>query len=95
MADQRPKFSHLPLSTSGPIECSLEGTALLETPALNKGAAFSNEEREAFGLAGLLPARIGTLEGQVERAYGQYQERRTPLGKNTFMTSLKDQNEVL
>ncbi|KAJ9612379.1 NAD-dependent malic enzyme, mitochondrial [Cladophialophora chaetospira] len=95
MAGHKSKFSHLPLSTTGPIECALEGTALLETPAFNKGAAFPLEEREAFGLTGLVPARVGTLEDQVKRAYGQYLERRTPLGKNTFMTSLKDQNEVL
>ena len=60
-----------------------------------QGSAFSREERDAFGLNGLLPANINTLEQQVERAYDQYRARRTPLGKNTFMTSLKDQNEVL
>jgi malate dehydrogenase (oxaloacetate-decarboxylating) len=83
MAGRKSKFSHLPLSTTGPIECALEGTALLETPAFNKGAEFPLEEREAFGLTGLVTARVGTLEDQVERAYGQYQERNTPLGKNT------------
>ena len=89
------KFVHLPLSTSGPQECALTGAALLQTPYLNKGTAFTKEEREAFDLTNLLPAQINTLEDQVKRAYDQYRSRRTPLGKNTFMTSLKDQNEVL
>jgi len=89
------KFSNLPLSTSGPQECALTEQVLLETPLFNKGSAFTKEERETFGLTGLLPSRINTLEEQVNRAYEQYQTHRTPLGKNTFMTSLKDQNEVL
>lgn len=89
------RFCYLPLSTTGPIECSLTGQALLETPAFNKGSGFPASERKAFHLTGLLPARVGTLDDQVKRAYEQYLERRTPLGKNTFMTSLKDQNEVL
>lgn len=89
------KFSHLLLSTSGQLECALTGQALLQTPFFNKGSAFPNEEREAFGLTGLLPSRINTLEDQVKRAYEQYRTHHTPLGKNTFMTSLKDQNEVL
>jgi malate dehydrogenase (oxaloacetate-decarboxylating) len=89
------KFCHLALSTSGPQKCALTGVALLQNPYFNKGSAFSKEERDAFGLGGLLPVKINTLDDQVKRAYDQYRARRTPLGRNTFMTSLKDQNEVL
>lgn len=89
------KFGSLPRSTSGAQPCALAGTALLHSPYLNKGAAFTKEEREAFGLNGLLPARVNTLEDQLKRAYDQYQSQPTPLAKNAFMTSLKDQNEVL
>lgn len=89
------KFSRLPLSTSGEQECALTGQALLQTPFLNKGSAFTKEEREAFGLNGLLPSRINTLKNQVERAYDQYRTHRTPLGRNIYMTSLNDQNEVV
>ncbi|KAK5122998.1 hypothetical protein LTR85_003564 [Meristemomyces frigidus] len=89
------KFGHLPLSTSGPQECALTGSSLLQTPYLNKGSAFTNEEREDFNLVGLLPSRVNTLDEQVKRAYDQYNSRRTPLGKNTFMTSMKEQNETL
>lgn len=89
------KFSHLPLSTSGPQDCALTGSALIQTPYLNKGMGFSNEERNEFGLVGLLPTRVNKLDEQVKRAYDQYKTRRTPLGKNIFMTSMKEQNEVL
>lgn len=64
-------------------------------PSFNKGSAFTKEERETFDLVGLLPGRINTLEEQVKRAYDQFQSRNTALGKNTFMTSMKEQNEVL
>ena len=94
-AQPRSKFSHLPLSSSGPLDCALTGTALLETPYFNKGAAFSTEERKTFNLTGLLPQNVQTLEQQVKRAYEQYSSRRDDLAKNTFMTSMKEQNDVL
>lgn len=89
------KFSHLPLSTSGPLECALQGTVLLNHPYFNKGSAFTKEERRDFALHGLLPQRIQTLEQQVQRAYQQYCSQPNDLAKNTFMTSMKEQNEVL
>ena len=61
----------------------------------NKGSAFPSEERKEFGLYGLLPPNIQTLDEQVLRAYEQYSSRQNPLAKNTFMTSMKEQNEVL
>ncbi|EKG12965.1 Malic oxidoreductase [Macrophomina phaseolina MS6] len=94
-AHKNPKFGNLPLSTSGPVDCALTGSALLNTPYLNKGTAFTKEEREQFKLHGLLPQNIQTLEEQVKRAYDQYTSRPTDLAKNTFMTSMKEQNEVL
>ncbi|KAF2247534.1 hypothetical protein BU26DRAFT_597497 [Trematosphaeria pertusa] len=92
---KHPKFGHLPLSTSGPQETTLTGNALLRTPYFNKGSAFTKEERETFKLHGLLPANVQTLEEQVKRAYAQYTSRDNDLAKNTFMTSMKEQNEVL
>lgn len=89
------KFGHLPLSTSGPQETTLSGNALLRTPYFNKGSGFTEEERDAFKLHGLLPSNIQTLDEQVRRAYAQYQSRPDDLAKNTFMTSMKEQNEVL
>ncbi|ORX97403.1 hypothetical protein BCR34DRAFT_166956 [Clohesyomyces aquaticus] len=92
---KNPKYGHLPLSTSGPLETSLTGNALLRTPYFNKGSAFTKEERKIFKLHGLLPQNIQTLDEQVRRAYEQYSERANDLAKNTFMTSMKEQNEVL
>ncbi|KAM6537677.1 NAD-dependent malic enzyme, mitochondrial [Fusarium falciforme] len=89
------KFGNLPLSTKGPIHCALTGASLLNTPYLNKGSAFPVEERRKFNLIGLLPQGVQTLEQQCKRAYDQYSTRPNDLAKNTFLTSLKDQNEVL
>ncbi|KAF4878652.1 NAD-dependent malic enzyme [Colletotrichum siamense] len=89
------KFSHLPLSTSGPIPCAVTGAALLNTPYLNKGTAFPHDERREFNLTGLLPQSIHSLDQQLKRAYEQYASRHDDLAKNTFLTSLKEQNEVL
>ncbi|KAI0853572.1 NAD-dependent malic enzyme [Daldinia vernicosa] len=89
------KFSYLPLSTSGPIECAVTGTVLLNTPYFNRGSAHTPEERREFDLTGLLPPAVQTLEQQKERAYQQYITRQDDLAKNVFLTSLKEQNLVL
>ncbi|KAI5927208.1 NAD-dependent malic enzyme [Camillea tinctor] len=89
------KFSHLPLSTTGPIDCAVSGTVLLNTPYFNRGSAHTAQEREEFNLTGLLPSSIQTLDQQVKRAYEQYSSRHDDLAKNTFLTSLKEQNLVL
>ncbi len=95
MASQDGHSNKSPLSTSGPIECALVGSALLNTPYLNKGSAFPPEERRRFKLTGMLPAGVQTLDQQTHRAYQQYSSRQDDLAKNTFLTSLKYQNEVL
>jgi malate dehydrogenase (oxaloacetate-decarboxylating) len=89
------RFGHLHLNKSGPLECALRGTALLNHAFFNKGSAFTRDEREHFQLHGLLPQGIQTLDQQADRAYQQYCSRTTDLAKNTFLSSLKDQNEVL
>jgi malate dehydrogenase (oxaloacetate-decarboxylating) len=93
--EKHPKFGHLPLSTSGPQDCALVGSALLNTPYFNKGAGFTARERNDFKLTGLLPQNVQSLDQQVKRAYQQYSTRQDDLAKNTFMTSMKEQNEVL
>jgi malate dehydrogenase (oxaloacetate-decarboxylating) len=93
--EKKSKFGHLPLSTSGPLECALKGTPLLNHPYFNKGSAFTKEERPQFEISGLLPPSVQTLEQQVERAYQQYSTRPDDLAKNTFLSSMKEQNEVL
>ena len=72
-----------------------QGTALLHNSQYNKGSAFPRQERETFKLAGLLPPNVQTLDEQVERAYQQYSSRSEDLAKNTFLASMRAQNEVL
>ena len=62
---------------------------------MNKGTAFTSAERKEFKLYGLLPPNVQDLDEQVERAYEQYSSRPNDILKNTFMTSMKEQNQVL
>jgi malate dehydrogenase (oxaloacetate-decarboxylating) len=71
------------------------GTAVLAAPAINRGTAFTMEEREALGLTGLLPSGVSTLDRQVKRVYAQYQEQATDLRKWVYLATLRDRNEVL
>src|SRR5947199_8629656 len=71
------------------------GLAVLNSPLLNKGTAFSADERKALGLTGLLPPDISTLGSQVKCAYIQYERLPDPLSKNTYLTGLHESNEVL
>src|ERR1700723_2454449 len=75
------------------LDTKARGSAFLTTPMLNKGTAFTLEEREALGLTGLLPPVISTLEAQVMAAYTQYQRLPDALGKNIYLTALHDRNE--
>ena len=77
------------------LETSLTGYDLLGNPKVNKGAAFSLDEREQFGLVGLLPENIETLDEQTTRMYVQYSEHHTNLSKNIYLHVLHDYNETL
>jgi malate dehydrogenase (oxaloacetate-decarboxylating) len=77
------------------IETSLSGKPLLTTPQLNKGTAFTYEERKAFGLLGKLPHRVETLDEQIKRAYLQYSSYNTRLQQNIYLNNLHDKNQVL
>ncbi len=76
-------------------ETRARGRAVLSDPRLNKGTAFSQQEREELGLVGLLPSRVLAIEEQASRAYRQYLEQPSDLAKNVFLTALHDRNEVL
>jgi len=80
---------------NGCYHTKARGLAVLNSPLLNKGTAFTAEERKTLGLAGLLPPDISTLETQVKRAYIQYERLQDALSKNIYLTSLHDRNEVL
>jgi malate dehydrogenase (oxaloacetate-decarboxylating) len=77
------------------IETELEGTALLTNPMLNKGTAFTDEERTAFALHGLLPPHIGTLEVQSARRLQAVRKLAGDLDRYVFLRGLQDANETL
>jgi malate dehydrogenase (oxaloacetate-decarboxylating) len=73
----------------------VRGSALLRSPMLNRGTAFTLAEREALGLTGLLPDGVSTIEGQLRRVYAQYRRQPDDLAKNIFLGHVRDRNEVL
>ncbi|WWC97724.1 hypothetical protein V866_004609 [Kwoniella sp. B9012] len=75
-----------------PIRTNLRGSALLNTP---RGAGFSREERQIFGLEGFLPYDVHSLEKQALRAYNQLLKQPSVILKHAFLASLRDQNQVL
>ncbi|MBF0170356.1 MAG: NAD-dependent malic enzyme [Nitrospinae bacterium] len=77
------------------LEVDLSGFDLMHHPLLNKGTAFSPEEREEFALDGLLPPHVSTLEEQIERVYENYSMKGTNLEKYIHLRALQDRNETL
>ena len=92
MSDNIPPFQ---LGADNVIRTHLTGFGLLTNPRLNKGTAFTEEERDAFALHGLLPPHIGTLEDQRERRKIALHNRDTSFGKYRLMRDLQDNDETL
>jgi len=78
-----------------PLYIPFAGPALLETPLLNKGSAFSQQERQEFNLTGLLPHTIETIESQSARAYQQLCAFQSDLDKHIYLRNIQDTNETL
>ncbi|PHB55604.1 NAD-dependent malic enzyme [Bacillus toyonensis] len=91
----RDVMSKFTVASNGALETTLRGAEVLSTPLLNKGVAFTQEEREELGLKGLLPPAVLTLEEQARRAYEQFSSQPDDLLKNVYLTALHDRNEVL
>ncbi len=77
------------------IRTRLSGLDLIRSPLLNKGTAFTDEERTAFSLHGLLPPHIGRLDEQVDRRLKALRAIPTPFQKYSFLRDLQDSNETL
>ena len=77
------------------VEISLTGQQLIESPLFNKGSAFSEEERIEFGLQGLVPPHVSTIDEQLARTYGSYKQKTTDLERYIYLVSLQDRNETL
>ncbi len=71
------------------------GVAVLRDPAFNKGSAFTEEEREALGIEGLLPPRVISMEQQLNRALGNLRRKPNNLDKYIFLAGLQDRNMTL
>ncbi len=71
------------------------GVELLHDPLINKGTAFTEAERDALGLRGLLPPRVATPEQQVARVLENYRRKESPLEKYIYLVSLQERNEAL
>ena len=80
---------------STPYSSSLRGLALLRDPLLNKGTAFSEEERDALGLRGFLPAAVLSMQAQVERVLTNLRSLASDLEKYIALNALHDRNEAL
>src|SRR5215207_7025714 len=78
-----------------PVRIRARGRSVLSNPMLNRGTAFTHEERRVLGLRGLLPRGVSTLEGQLRRVYAQYRRQPDELAKHVYLANLRDRNEVL
>ena len=73
----------------------LRGMDLVDDPLLNKGTAFSEAERDALGLHGLLPPDVETIDQQADRAYEAFSAQDSDLAKHVYLRDLQDRNETL
>jgi malate dehydrogenase (oxaloacetate-decarboxylating)(NADP+) len=83
------------MSNNGASAGSPRGTELLHNPHLNKGTAYTEAEREALGLVGLLPEGVDTEELQLQRVRLQLDQKTSDIEKYIFLSSLQDNNETL
>lgn len=77
------------------LETDASGHMLSRSPLLNKGTAFTAEERREFGLSGWLPPHVTSLTEQVEQSYKNFSSFQSPLDKHVFLRVLQDRNETL
>lgn len=78
-----------------PSAPTLRGTALLNNALRNKGTAFTEAERREYGLEGLLPTQVETLDRQVERIHRHLEAKPSNLERYIYLSGLRDQNETL
>ncbi|NDL61755.1 NAD-dependent malic enzyme [Acerihabitans arboris] len=83
MLQQRPLYTHY------------TGSMLLDNPLLNKGSAFTLEERRALNLTGLLPNQVETINEQTERAWSQFSVFKRDISKHIYLRNIQDTNETL
>ena len=77
------------------VQINARGLAVLDDPQVNRGTAFTMDERDHLGLHGLLPSGLETITEQVARCYEQFSQASSDVAKWVFLTQLHDSNEVL
>ena len=77
------------------VGVALRGEDVLKSPLLNKGTAFTREERDTLGLHGLLPHHVSTIEEQLLRVRHQFDEKESDIQRNIYLNGLQDRNETL
>jgi len=88
-------FDLIPTADGYAVRISARGYGVLTSPFLNRGTAYTFDERQRLGLTGLLPTAVSTLDGQLRRVYAQFQRQPTDLAKNVFLANMRDRNEIL
>lgn len=83
------------MNTKRVVTTDLRGRALLADPGLNKGTAFSDDERTAYGLVGLLPDSVESIDQQVVRTGREFDRLRDDLERHVYLRALQDHNETL
>jgi malate dehydrogenase (oxaloacetate-decarboxylating) len=77
------------------LRVGIDGVSVLRHPLTNRGTAFTDAERVALGIDGLLPPAVTTLEWQIVHAYEAFLQEPTALSKYSFLRGLQERNEVL
>ena len=77
------------------VSTPLRGRALLADPGLNKGTAFTDQERSVLGLVGLLPDSVETIEEQLVRTRNEFDRQHDDLERHVYLRALQDHNETL
>lgn len=93
--EQRRRYEVLPGNHGSTVKVNIRGGDILWTPRLNRGTAFTQEQRQQLGLVGLLPTGTTPIDAQVHRAYEQFLEARSPMAKYLGLQALRDRNTVL
>ena len=73
----------------------MKGLELLNNPFLNKGSAFTNDEREKLNLNGLLPTKVRTLEEQEQQTYDEFKQKQTNLEKRLYLMAIFNRKRTL
>jgi len=86
----------LATTPEGPVlRVRARGKAVLAIPLLNRGTAYTADERQALGLVGLLPHAVTTIDRQARRVYAQYLRQADDLAKHIYLAHLRERNEIL